>query len=514
MGTTGDGSGRTLVPAPGDIARNAFGGITAAMFEAVFDASPAGLAVLVGPDLIVDHANAACRALTRADVDPVGQPFEDVWPTGDPAVLPALRNVLATGAGLCVDDYAVPAAGGVRRFCVQVRRIPWRRGLAVLVAVWETSEAWAARRAAEEAAAAALTRAGELDATVDAIADGLVIYGRDGEILRMNRAAMRQLGYDAGEASPSFAERFAALRVYAPDGRLMRLEDTPVVRALQGETVRSLHARVEYQGRSLWVLASSAPVRGADGSIAGAVLTFSDETALHAMEQARDDLVRMISHDLRTPLNAIYNQAHLLRRYPNDAARVEARAAAVLKSCERMSAMIQDLVEATLLEDGQLQISPEPVDLAAAVPELLERFHGAIDVDRVRLVVHPDLPRALADPQRLERIVVNLLTNALKYSPPQGEVVLELAPAPEGVAIVVTDRGVGIAPEDVPHVFDRFFRARGARQPEGLGLGLYITRHLVQAHGGRIEVSSRLGQGSTFRVVLPSADGNGVAALH
>jgi signal transduction histidine kinase len=262
------------------------------------------------------------------------------------------------------------------------------------------------------------------------------------------------------------------------------------------------------------VLASSAPVRGADGSIVGAVLTFSDETALHAVEQARDDLVRMISHDLRTPLNAIYNQAHLLRRHPDDAPRVEARAAAVLKSCERMSAMIQDLVEATLLEDGQLQISPEPVDLAAVIPELLERFHGAIDVDRVRLVVHPDLRPALADPQRLERIVVNLLTNALKYSPPQGEVVLELAPAPEGVALVVTDRGVGIAPEDVPHVFDRFFRARGARQPEGLGLGLYITRHLVQAHGGRIEVSSRLGQGSTFRVVLPSADGNDVAALH
>ena len=325
------------------------------MLEAVFDASPAGLVVLVGEDLVVDHVNAACRALTRPDIDPIGQRFEDIWPHGDPVVVPVLRNVLATGAGLSVEDYPLAAAGGIRRFSVRVRRVPWRRGLAVFLSVWETSDVWEARLAAERAADAALRRAGELDAALDAIADGLVLYGRRGEIVRMNETAIRMLGYAADEAHPDLAERFAALRVYTPDGRLMRLEDTPVPRALRGETIRSLHARVEYQGRSLWVLASAAPVRGADHAIVGAVLTFSDETALHDIEQARDDLVGMISHDLRTPLNAVFNQAHLLRRHPDDAAQVEARATAVLKSCERMSAMIQDLVEATLLEDGRLR---------------------------------------------------------------------------------------------------------------------------------------------------------------
>ncbi|HSD19919.1 MAG TPA: PAS domain-containing sensor histidine kinase, partial [Anaeromyxobacter sp.] len=504
MDVTSEDSGR-LVPAPEDTARCGAGGISAPMLEAVFDASPVGLVVLVGQDLVVDHVNAACRALTRPDVDPIGQRFEDIWPPGDPVVVPALRNVLATGAGLSVENYAVAAGGGIRRFSVRVKRVPWRRCLAVLLSVWETSDVWEARLAAERAADAALRRAGELDAAFDAIADGLVVYGPRGELVRMNETAIRMVGYDAEEGTRDFAARFAAMRVYTPDGRLMRVEETPVVRALRGETIRSLHVRVEYQGRSLWVLASAAPVRGADQAIVGAVLTFSDETTLHDMEQARDDLVGMISHDLRTPLNAVYNQAHLLRRHPEDAAQVESRATAVLKSCERMSAMIQDLVEATLLEDGRLQISPEPVDLAVVVPELLERFRGALEIDRVRLAVEPAIPRALADPQRLERIVVNLLTNALKYSPSQGEITLELASDPDGVAIVVTDRGIGIAPEDVPHVFERFFRARGARQPEGLGLGLYITRLLVHAHGGRIEVSSRLGQGSTFRVVLPAA---------
>ena len=99
---------------------------------------------------------------------------------------------------------------------------------------------------------------------------------------------------------------------------------------------------------------------------------------------------------------------------------------------------------------------------------------------------------------------MNLLTNALKYSAPQSQVVVELTAADGGVALSVSDRGVGIAPEDLPHVSERFFRAKGARRPEGLGLGLYITRLLVQAHGGTLDVESVLGQGSTFRIVLPA----------
>jgi signal transduction histidine kinase len=110
---------------------------------------------------------------------------------------------------------------------------------------------------------------------------------------------------------------------------------------------------------------------------------------------------------------------------------------------------------------------------------------------------------AYGDAERLERILVNLLSNALKYYSPEGEVTVRVERLEGAAVLTVADRGVGIAPEDLPHVFERFFRARAARQPEGLGLGLYITRLLVYAHGGRVEVQSQLGCGSTFRVVLP-----------
>jgi signal transduction histidine kinase len=124
--------------------------------------------------------------------------------------------------------------------------------------------------------------------------------------------------------------------------------------------------------------------------------------------------------------------------------------------------------------------------------------------------------RALADPDRLERIVVNLLTNALKYSPPGTEVTISVEEGEGGPALAVRDRGPGIAPADLPHLFERFFRGdRGCGGP-GLGLGLFISRRLVEAHGGRIGVESRPGEGSTFRVELPPAPGveAGAPVLH
>lgn len=345
--------------------------------------------------------------------------------------------------------------------------------------------------------------AAELEAILASLPDALVVYGPSGEILRMNALAERTAQLAPGEAGQPLAARWGRYRVWSTEGRPLELEDSPVARALRGEVVRGVHLRLEAPSGTSWVLASAAPLRAPDGTIRGAVLTFSDETPMHALEEARDDLVRMISHDLRTPLNAVLAQAHLLRRHPDDVAKVTERAQAIARSCDRMAAMIRDLLDATLLEAGQLRMAPRRVELPAFVSDAIERLRGALPVERVS--VQAGAPVAVAaDPERLERILVNLLSNALKYSPPQAAVVVVVAPAEGGATLTVVDRGVGIAPEDLPHIFERFFRARGARRPEGLGLGLYITRLLVYAHGGRIEVESYLGTGTAFRVFLPT----------
>jgi signal transduction histidine kinase len=343
----------------------------------------------------------------------------------------------------------------------------------------------------------------ELEAILASLPDALVVYGPNGDIVRMNALAERTMQLAPGEAAQPLEARWGRYRVWSVEGRPLELEESPVARALRGEVVRGAHLRLEAPSGTSWVLASAAPLRAPDGAITGAVLTFSDETPMHALEEARDDLVRMISHDLRTPLSAVLAQAHLLRRHPDDAAKVIERATAITRSCDRMAAMIRDLLDATLLEAGQLRMAPRRVELPAFVSEAIERLRGALPVERVSVEAGGEVAIA-ADPERLERILVNLLSNALKYSPPQAPVVVVVAPAEGGATLTVADRGVGIAPEDLPHIFERFFRARGARRPEGLGLGLYITRLLVYAHGGRIEVESYLGTGTAIRVFLPT----------
>ncbi len=474
----------------------------AKLLAGILESAAAGIAVLSGRELRFELVNPAYRALTaRPDLDPVGRAYEEVWPSDGPIALPALRRVRDTGEPCHTDDYAFADRGVLRRFSFHVKGIPWRGGEGLLVVLWETTALWDARRDAEEAAQRAIRKASELEAIVEALPEGLVLYGRRGEIIRMNAPAERFFALAPGEKDLPLAARAGRYHVWSSTCGPVALDELPAARALRGETVHSANLRVEGTGGTAWFLVSGAPIRAPDGTVWGAVVTFSDVSELHHLEAARDDLVRMVSHDLRTPLNAILAQAHLLRAHGEEG-RVEERARSIARSCDRMRSMIQDLLEATLLEAGQLRMSPMEVELAAFSQELLERHRGALAVDRVRVVALAPVP-ARADPERLERIFVNLLSNALKYSPPQGEVTVRIERAPGGAYLSVADHGIGIAPEDMPHMFERFFRSRGTRQPEGLGLGLYITRLLVYAHGGRIDVESQLGCGSTFRVFLP-----------
>ncbi len=348
-------------------------------------------------------------------------------------------------------------------------------------------------------------QAAELEAVLDSIADGLVIFGPRGEVRSMNEAAFRYVVSD-----PS-ADRTGAPPPGGPqfvdaEGKPLAGGRSPVDRALAGETVRALHLRTVHPetGRCGWVAASAAPIRSGDGRIEGAVLTFSDETSVYRLQEERDDLLRAITHDLRTPLNAIYMQAHLVERGSGGPDRAAERGRSIVKSCERMSEMLQELADSAMLEAGRLHFAPQPVDVAAFAAELLERLRGGLDVDRVRFAAEPGLPPAIANPKWLERILVNLVSNALKYSPAQTEVEVRTVAVEAGVELRVVDHGVGITPEDQVHLFERWFRSKGTRRPEGLGLGLYITRLLVEAQHGRIRVETALGQGSTFRVWFPS----------
>lgn len=225
-----------------------------------------------------------------------------------------------------------------------------------------------------------------------------------------------------------------------------------------------------------------------------------------ALEGRQDEILGLLSHDLRTPLSTLLMQAQLMRRGHDDPAKVQKRAGAILWSGTRLNTMIQELVDLGRLESQRMRIAPRPIALAPFWANIAERSSGVLDLQRIALDLSPDLPAVLADPDKLERILLTLLYNALRYSPEPSPVQL-CATAERGiVALSVRDSGSGIDREEQPHLFERFHRsARTRPAPEGLGLGLYIAKLLTEAQGGSIGVESELGVGSTFEVRLPAA---------
>ena len=371
----------------------------------------------------------------------------------------------------------------------------------------------AGREQTTRLAAEAGSRAAELGATLTAIPEGIVVYDTDGNIVRWNPGAEAILGYPAEVLHRSLLARSETLSIERADGTRLPEAENPAVRALRGETVRGLILVLHPSSSAgeRWVAASAAPVRDASGELLGAVLALTDITEQHAADEAREAFVRAVSHDLRQPLTVVQGQAQLLqarvaRAGSEDTLRRGVEAIAV--SAQRMNTMIQELVETARLETRQLRLDPRPLDLRAHVSDLVDRLQGAENAC-VRLVAQPDLPPVLADPTGLDRVLGNLLGNAVKYAGTEADIVVTLRRWQGGsaVAVSVADSGPGIASADLPRLFERYYRSEGGRaqRREGLGLGLYIAKGLVEANGGRIWVESPPGHGATFTFTVPVA---------
>ncbi len=353
-------------------------------------------------------------------------------------------------------------------------------------------------------------RAAELEATIEAVAAAVVIYGPDGSIRTMNRSARQLFGYSPEQQIQPLSARLDLLHARTLDGSEFSLERHPVTRAMAGEAVSGELAiiRTAHGNRDAWISSSAAPIRGPAGEFLGVVGVTMDVSEVHHLQERQRDLLRAVSHDLKTPLTAIHGHGQLIGRtlqkeglYPQ----LVASAEAVVKSSTRMTAMINELSESARVEAGQLKVETQCLDLTAFVDELLRRHYQSVGAGRIKVESAIALPLVEAAPDSLERILTNLLGNALKYSPDDSGITIELRPDGHQAVVSVRDKGTGIAQRDLPHLFERFYRAEGAAHLEGLGLGLYITRLLVEAHGGRIWVESELGKGSCFHFTLAVA---------
>jgi signal transduction histidine kinase len=224
---------------------------------------------------------------------------------------------------------------------------------------------------------------------------------------------------------------------------------------------------------------------------------------------ARDDVLGIVAHDLRNPLSAIMMEANAMKRRPGHEPdrRNHEPPEAILRAARRMMQLINDLLDVALVEGGRLRVEfalLAAADLARDAVETQRLLAEASGVT-ISLEVAPDVRTVWGERRRLLQVFENLLGNATKFTPPGGRIAVRVEGNHEDVTFSVTDTGVGIAPEALPHVFDRFWQAATRARRLGAGLGLPITKGIVEAHGGRIGVDSDVGRGTTFFFTIPAS---------
>ncbi len=231
-------------------------------------------------------------------------------------------------------------------------------------------------------------------------------------------------------------------------------------------------------------------------------------TAAGQATRDRDEMMAVVAHDLRNPLSTMSMAAQFLLDISSPEKTTERRNLEVIRrAADRMNRLIGDLLDVKRIESGRLSIEQRPEDVIAVVCDAVEMLRPLAKSSSLRLrpVFEKDLPRILVDPSRIQQVLSNLIGNAIKFTPAGGAITVRADQAPDGVRIAVTDSGPGIAAEELPHVFGRFWQ--GTRTDRrGLGLGLAIAKAIVEAHGGRIWVESQLGAGSTFFFTVPVAN--------
>ncbi|MFC6342458.1 sensor histidine kinase, partial [Nocardioides hankookensis] len=242
------------------------------------------------------------------------------------------------------------------------------------------------------------------------------------------------------------------------------------------------------------------------GAFIGAALAGTDVTDLMRAMEVKDEFVALVSHELRTPLTSIVGYVSMLHERDDLPEIALKQLGVVARSADRLRILVDDLLEAAQVTSNGLSLDPAPLDLASIVAEAIAsaRPHAA----GAGIALGAELPTQVGlvgDQVRLAQVVDNLVSNAIKYTPRGGSVHVTLDERADAVELVVRDTGMGIAPDDLEQVFNRFFRTQQAADQaiRGVGLGLAITKQIIEGHGGAIQVASELGRGSEFRVVLP-----------
>jgi two-component system phosphate regulon sensor histidine kinase PhoR len=346
-----------------------------------------------------------------------------------------------------------------------------------------------------------------VQAILGALPDGLVVVDDRRRAQMMNAEFRRVFGI--GDSSKG-APLLEMIRDAAVDRLLAEALDTGEPRRESIQVSRVADKRLEIE-------VSAVPFRANSNRTSGAIVLFRDITQLRRLEEMRRDFVANVSHELRTPLSIFRGYLETLLEHPKQSPAELLRIFEVMeKHSNRLNLLVEDVLSLAQLEEPGARLSYTEIYLPDFLGAILRDWEKRFEAKLLSVSVDApaDLPVLSADENRLQEVIYNLLDNAVKYSQPEGKIVMKAAREADQVRIAISDQGIGIPNRDLPRIFERFYRADKARSREfgGTGLGLSIVKHIVELHGGNVEAESTVGRGTTISVRLPirPPDENGV----
>jgi two-component system phosphate regulon sensor histidine kinase PhoR len=324
------------------------------------------------------------------------------------------------------------------------------------------------------------------------IDDAILMVDGDSKITTMNRAAENIFQISEKKAlGHTFIE---IVRDHELNGLLQRCLSTR----------KQQTGAVEIKPKKQFLSTIATPLPG-DG---GCLVHIQDLTELRRLEMIRQDFISNISHELRTPIASVKALAETLNEGAiEDPSVAKDFLSRINAEADKLAQMVQELGELSRIESGEAPLQKRRINIAEAIGHAVNRLRAQADRAELKLDIDipPTLPEVMADEARVEQVLVNLIHNAIKFTPSGGRISISAKAKDNDILVSVADTGIGISPDDLPRIFERFYKADKSRSGGGTGLGLAIAKHIVEAHGGRIWAESTEGRGSIFNFTLPLA---------
>ena len=337
-----------------------------------------------------------------------------------------------------------------------------------------------------------------VQAILSALPDGLVVVDDRRRAQMMNLEFRRVFGIGENAAGEPLLE---LIRDVAVDRLLSDALDAGEPRRESIQVSRVADKRLEIE-------VSAVPFRANSNQTGGAIVLFRDITQRRRLEEMRRDFVANVSHELRTPLSIFRGYLETLLEHPKQSPAELLRIFEVMeKHSNRLNLLVEDVLSLAQLEEPGARLSYTEIYLPDFLGAIFRDWEKRFEAKLLNVSIDApvDLPVLSADENRLQEVIYNLLDNAVKYSQPEGKIVMKAAREGDQVRIGISDQGIGVPSRDLPRIFERFYRADKARSRElgGTGLGLSIVKHIVELHGGSVEAESTIGRGTTISVRLP-----------